>query len=98
MSKIDNSVQFFRDTLLGFNLRALIRRDRMDSNRQRRRGLDNSILYSLSGLALDLSQECQTRLSLGKGNDGMAMEDSSYMFIQENVLADISMVTRLAVR
>ncbi len=73
MSKEDIRIQFFRNTLMIRKLMAIIRRDRMDSDRQRLHELDNSIRHSLSGLALDLSQESQSRLSLRKRDNGMTM-------------------------
>jgi len=58
MSKVDISIQFFGDTLMARKLFAIIRRDRMGSDRQRLHEVDNSIRHDLSGLALDLSQQC----------------------------------------
>jgi len=77
MSKIDISIQIFGDTLMVRKLQAIIRRDRMGSDRQRLHELDNSIRHGLSGLALDLSQESQTRLSLRKRDNSMTMSFSN---------------------
>ena len=76
MNKVDISIQFFGDTLMVRKLLAIIRRDRMGSDRQRLHELDNSIRHGLSGLALDLSQESQTRRSFRKRDDGMTMSFS----------------------
>lgn len=76
MSKVDISIQFFGDTLMVRKLFAIIRRDRMGSDRQRLHELDNSIRHGLSGLALDLSQQSQARFTLGQGDNGMTMSFS----------------------
>ncbi len=76
MSKIDISIQIFGDTFMVRKLQAIIRRDRMGSDRQRLYELDNSICHGLSGLALDFSQQSQTGLSLRKRDDGLTMSFS----------------------
>jgi len=63
MSIVDISIQFFRDTLMVRKLLAIIRRDRMGSDRQRLHELNNSIRHGMSGLALYLSQEGSAALS-----------------------------------
>ena len=77
MSKVNISMQFFRNTLMARKLFAIIRRDRMGSDRQRLHELDNSIRHVLSSLALDLSQQSQSRLSLRKRDNGMTMSFSN---------------------
>jgi len=76
MSKVDIGFQFFRYALMIRKLLAIIRRDRMGSDRQRLHELDNSIRHVLSSLALDLSQHSQSRLSLRKRDNGMTMSFS----------------------
>ena len=76
MSKIDISIQFIRDTLMVRKLMAIIRRDRMDLCRQRLHELNNSIRHGLSCLALDFSQQSQTRLSLRKRDNRLTMSFS----------------------
>ncbi len=76
MSKVDSSIQFFRDALMVRKLFAIIRRDRMGSDRQRLHEFDNSIRHGLSGLALDLSQKSQARLPLRQRDNSMTMSFS----------------------
>ena len=77
MSKVNISIQFFRNTLMARKLFAIIRRDRMGPERQRFQELDHSIRHGLSSLALDFSQERQSRLPLGQGDNGMTMSFSN---------------------
>ncbi len=76
MSKVDISIQFFRNTLMVRKLLAIIRRDRIGSYRRRLHELDNSVCHGLSGLALDLSQQSQTGLSFRKRDNSMTMSFS----------------------
>ena len=77
MCKVEIGVQHFHDTLMVRKLFAIIRRDRMGSDRQRLHKLDNSIRHGLSCFILNLSQEGQTRLSLNQGDNGMTMSFSN---------------------
>ena len=77
MGKVEIGIQHFRDTLMVRKLFAIIRRDRMGSDRQRLHELDNSIRHGLSRFILNLSQEGQTRLSLNQGDNGMTMSFSN---------------------
>ena len=77
MSKVNISIQFFRDTLMARKLFAIIRCDRMGSDRQRLQELDHGIRHGLSSLALDLSQESQAGLPLGQGDNRMTMSFSN---------------------
>ena len=76
MSKKDINMKVTSDTLMVRKLFAIIRRDRMGSDRQRLHELDNSIPHGLSGLALDLSQEGKAGFPLGQGDNGMTMSFS----------------------
>ena len=91
MSKVDISIQFFRDTLMIGKLFAIIRRDCIGSYRQRLHELDHGIRHGLSGLALDLSQQSQTGLSLRKRDNGMTMpiSDNRIHFPITQALASI---------
>ena len=77
MSKVDIRIQFFRDTLMVRKLFAIIRCDRMGSDRQRLHELDNSIRHSLSCLALHLSQQSQAGFPLGQRDNGMTVSFSN---------------------
>ena len=77
MSKVEIGIQHFRDTLMVRKLFAIIRCDRMGSDRQQLHELDNSIRHGLSCLALNLSQEGQAGLPLDQGDNGMTMAFSN---------------------
>ena len=76
MSKVDICTKVTSNPLMVRKLFAVIRRDRMGSDRQRLHELDNSSCHGLSGLALDFSQQSQTGLSLRKRDDGLTMSFS----------------------
>ena len=57
MSKVDISIQLFRDTPMIRKLLVIIRHDRMGLDRKRLYELDNNIRHGLSCFAFDLSQE-----------------------------------------
>ena len=76
MSKIDICTKVMSNPFMVRELFAVIRCDRMGSDRQRFQELDHSIRHGLSSLALDLSQESQSGLPLSQGDNGMTMSFS----------------------
>ncbi len=72
-------------------LSAIIYRDRIHSDRQRAREIDNSINRSVSFLVLDLFQEGQARLPFGQGdkNITMSFSDNRVHFPITQALASI---------
>lgn len=66
MSKVDIGAKVFSNPFMVAKLFPVVRCDGMGSSWQRPQELNHSICHSLSSLALNLSQERQTRFALGQ--------------------------------